>query len=180
MSIVGVVFMVLLPVASADASSTVLDSFPLFNLGIQGIQGQLLTTIESVKPFSGISQVAPDFINCTNLLTTVNDSAWLISGLYGYQLNDFAGVYTEVFLAAHFAAVIVLAVGLYWLKIDRHFSRDKCTAFSFMFWVADMLVCATLCRMVGLGLGLFAFRKRGSWLLFPRCKCLPTTSPLLD
>jgi hypothetical protein len=165
------VFMVFMALSSAEASSSVFDGFQSFGLGIQGVQGQLLTPIESVKSFSGIGQVidqvAPDFNNDTNLLRAVSDFAWLISDLYGYQLNHFAGVSTEGCMVAPFAAVIVLAVGVYWLKTDRHFSRPTCAAFSMTFWLADLWVIVILCPMVGVGLGLFAYRMRGTFLLFP-------------
>jgi hypothetical protein len=158
------VFMVLLAVVSAVASSSLLDGLPSVYLGIQG---QLLTTVESIKPFSDIGQVAHDFSNCTNLLTAVGDFAGLISGLYDYQLIHFTGVSTD-YMVAHMAAGCVLAVGVYWLRTDRHFPRPTCAAFSRAFWLADVWVVVMLCPIVGVVLALYAYGKRGSWLLFPR------------
>jgi hypothetical protein len=97
----------------------------------------------------------------------VSDFAWIISGLlYDYQLNHFAGVSTD-YMVAHMAAAFVLAVGVYWLKTDRHFSRLTCAAFSRVFWLADVWVVVMLCPIVGVVLGLHAYGKRRSWLLFP-------------
>jgi hypothetical protein len=158
------VFVVLLGVVLAEVSSTVRDSFPSADLGIQGVQGQLLTTIDNIKPFSGIDQgigqVAPDFSNCINLLTAVNDSACLLTDIDVYPVNRSTD-YMVTHFAAVFAAVSVLAVGVYWLKIDRHFSRVKCAAFSILFWFADVWVTVMLCPVVGVGLALHAYRKRG-------------------
>jgi hypothetical protein len=168
-------FMMRLAVISMEASSTVFDGFQSFDTGNQS---KPLITVEDVKPFA----VAPEIKNDTNLLAANNDTGFLVQTyerddgvaaclIRGLSVDpvDHRGVGLDIGFGdvATIIALVVVAIDVYLLLTNSHFSPLVCAVVSAGFFVAVLLVGVVLWPMAAAWLAIVALWMRDwSWLLF--------------
>ena len=162
--VVGFVLLVFLHLASGEASISVQDAVSSFSTVCKP-----LTSVDGLERFVD-EQVVPGLANDTFSQPSSFELGSFNDGDKVSKLPEDVPLFGNGFDGTTVVSLVIALVGMGLLLTNTHFSRPVCAVISLAFWIAVLWVGVMLSLEVGVGLGLFAFWKSRSWLLFPKKK----------